>query len=259
MDVRPHVEVSPTAAEAGARAGQLAAEAIRAAIDLRGRARVILASAPSQQDMINTLAAQDLPWDRVHAFHMDEYVGLSPQRPESFGQWLADRLPATIGGFERILPGSDPEAERRRYANLLADPVDLVCLGIGVNGHIAFNEPGSDFDDPERVRLIELDPRSRQQQVDDDCFATLADVPAAALTVTIPTLINVGAMVCTVVGPRKADAVARTLGGPVDPDCPASILQRCPQASILLDRGAAGQLIDRPDLLARWGIDPVAP
>lgn len=243
-NAQPTVEVADTAAEAGAAAGHAAAEAIRAAIATSGSARVIFASAPSQQDMISTLAAQQLDWSAVRALHMDEYIGLALDHPQSFGQWLADRLPTGLGALDRILPGDDPEAERRRYADQLGAPVDLVCMGIGVNGHIAFNEPGSAFDDPELVRRIELDQVSRQQQVDDGCFADLAEVPTAALTVTIPPLIAASAIVCTVIGPRKAAAVAATLTGPVDTSCPASILQRRGRAGIYLDREAAALLPD---------------
>ncbi|SDT04279.1 6-phosphogluconolactonase [Microlunatus soli] len=239
---QPTVRVADSAAEAGTAAGLAAAEAIRAAISDSGHARVIFASAPSQQDMISTLADQQLDWSAVQAFHMDEYIGLAPDHPQSFGQWLADRLPAGLGSFDRILPGSDPESERRRYAAALQAPVDLVCMGIGVNGHIAFNEPGSDFDDLELVRQIELDQLSRQQQVDDGCFAALTDVPTAALTVTIPPLVAARTIVCTVVGPRKASAVAAALTGAVDPSCPASILQHRDRAGIYLDRSAAADL-----------------
>lgn len=244
---QPVVSIAATASEAGAAAGREAAEALRSAITASGRARVVFASAPSQQDMITTLAEQQLDWSAVQAFHMDEYIGLRPDHPQSFGQWLADRLPTALGSLDRIRPGTAPEAERERYASQLAEPVDLVCMGIGVNGHIAFNEPGAGFDDPELVRLIQLDHLSRQQQVDDDCFATLEEVPTAALTVTIPPLIAAEAIVCTVIGPRKADAIAAALSGPVSTDCPASILQRCSQASIHLDRDAGSRLAQQTE------------
>jgi glucosamine-6-phosphate deaminase len=239
---RPSIAVAATREEAGAAAGRQAADVLRAAVSARGSARVIFASAPSQQEMITTLAGEDLDWGAVRALHMDEYVGLPADHPQSFGQWLLDRLPTGIGEFDRIRPGTDPETERRRYAELLRDPVDLVCMGIGVNGHIAFNEPGADFDDAERVRLIQLDPASRTQQVDDGCFAELSEVPTSALTITIGPLVSAGSIVCTVVGSRQAAAVAAALSGPIGPDCPASILQRCPQAGVFLDEQAAAEL-----------------
>lgn len=240
-NTQPVVKIAADARQAGEAAGLAAAEVLRTALDTTGRARVIFASAPSQQDMITALVDQQLDWSAVHAFHMDEYIGLRPDHPQSFGQWLADRLPSSIGTFDRILPGDDPEAERRRYAAELADPVDLVCMGIGVNGHIAFNEPGAALDDTEQVRMIELDPVSRRQQVDDGCFPELAEVPTSALTVTIPPLVTANAIVCTVIGPRKADAVTAALTGPVDSSCPASALQRT-AAQVFLDADAAAGL-----------------
>lgn len=240
-DPQPEMMITATAQQAGAEAGRQAATVIGAAIAMSGRARVIFGSAPSQQDMLATLAAADLDWSAVQAFHMDEYLDLPADHPQSFGRWLADRLPPDIGSFDRIRPGEEPKAECRRYAALIEPPVDLVCMGIGVNGHIAFNEPGARFDDPELVRLITLDQRSRQQQVDDGCFATLDEVPTKALTVTIPPLVS-AAIVCTVVGERKAPAVAAAFAGPVDTACPASILQRFPQAHVYLDEAAASLL-----------------
>lgn len=241
-DPQPKMMITATARQAGAEAGRQAATVISAAIAMSGRARVIFGSAPSQQDMLATLSAADLDWSAVQAFHMDEYLGLPADHPQSFGQWLADRLPPDIGSFDRIRPGEEPKAECRRYAALIEPPVDLVCMGIGVNGHIAFNEPGARFDDPELVRLITLDQRSRQQQVDDECFATLAEVPTKALTVTIPPLVSAAAIICTVVGERKAPAVAAALTGPVDCGCPASILQRSSHARVYLDQAAASLL-----------------
>lgn len=163
----PVPKILPDATATGRAAGLAAADALRRAVDTGGTARVMFASAPSQDAMLDTLVREAVPWEAIHAFHMDEYIGIPPEHPQSFGQWLSDRLPPGIGGFDRILPGDDPSAEQARYADLLAEPLDLVCLGIGVNGHIAFNEPGSSFEDPERVRRIELDAASRRQQVDD--------------------------------------------------------------------------------------------
>jgi len=224
--------------QAGQAAGRAAAELLRGAITAHGSARVILASAPSQATMLATLVRQDVDWSRVHALHMDEYIGLPPDHPQSFGQWLADRLPPTLGRFDRLLPGDDPAVELARYTDLLAEPVDLVCMGIGVNGHIAFNEPGSSFTDDQRVRLISLDLASRRQQVDDDCFRSLDEVPTGALTVTIPTLMAARSIVCTVIGARKAAAVEAALTGPVDESCPGSVLQTRTDAAIFVDRAA---------------------
>lgn len=234
-----NIDIRRSADQTGAAAGQAAAEELNAAITDHGNARVVFASAPSQETMIATLVRQPVDWSRVFAYHMDEYIGLATDHPQSFGQWLARRLPSGLGGFDRIRPGENPQAEIARYRANLATPMDLVCLGIGVNGHLAFNEPGASFEDPEPVRRIELDTTSRRQQVDDGCFAGLDQVPTAAVTLTIPPLIGAARLVCTVLGHRKTDAVVAAFTGPVTERCPASILQNRTDAGIFLDEPAA--------------------
>lgn len=236
------IDIRPSADQTGAAAGKAVAEDLNAAIADHGNARVVFASAPSQEAMIATLARQPVDWSHVFAYHMDEYIGLAADHPQSFGQWLAERLPSGLGGFDRICPGELPQSEIARYRANLATPMDVVCLGIGVNGHLAFNEPGASFDDPEPVRRIELDPTSRRQQVDDGCFGTLNDVPTAALTLTIPPLVGATRLTCTVLGDRKAEAVAAAFTGPVTERCPASVLQTRSDARIFLDEPAAARL-----------------
>ena len=236
------VQVHESAQAAGVAAGVEAAGIIAAAIARHGRARVIFASAPSQEAFLRTLTTEPgLDWSRVRAFHMDEYIGLPDGAPQSFARWLAERIP---GRVEPIVPGDDPAAEIRRYTGLLtAEPLDLACLGIGVNGHLAFNEPGHcRFDDPATVRLTELDERSRIQQVDDGCFADLTDVPHSALTLTIPALMSAARLVTTVPGPQKADAVARTLNDPIGPVCPATALRDHPAVTLHLDPASAAKV-----------------
>jgi len=240
------VVIEPTEDEAGRRAAAAAADLIVAAQQRSGAARVIFASAPSQEAMLAHLRQdQRIDWSAVRSFHMDDYLGLAPDHPQAFGQWLFDRLPeAGRAGLERIDATADPDAEIARYSALLAEaPIDLTCCGIGVNGHIAFNEPGdTDFADERLVRRIRLDDVSRRQQVDEGLFPALADVPEYALTLTVPALIGAAAMVATVIGPQKADAVRAALQGPVTEDLPASVLRNHPQASIFLDSGAATKL-----------------
>lgn len=244
----PRIVVRSTETEAGHAAGRAAAISLRAAIAARGRARVVFAAAPSQEAMLAELTNQAVDWSAIEAFHMDEYIGLPDHHPQSFGQWLADRLPGDLAAFERITTSANPEMEMARYSARLSGPIDLVCLGIGVNGHIAFNEPGASFTQTEKVCRVELDEASRQQQVEDGCFATLEEVPTTALTLTIPTLVAGADLVCTVLGSRKAKAVRRALTGPVDESCPASILQTRPDARIFLDAAAAADLeSDLPD------------
>ena len=241
---RLQVWVHPDRAKAGAAAAREAAEVIRNAIARQGAARVILACAPSQTEMLAALVTLPVEWSRVTVFHMDEYAGLGADHAASFRRYLHGHLlahvrPAAFHGLAG--EAAEARAECRRYAGLLAAaPVDLVCLGIGENGHLAFNDPpAADFADPEPVRVVGLADACRQQQVNDGCFASLEQVPRQALTLTIPALLAGRRLVVTVPGSRKAPAVRATLHGPVSADCPASILRTHPAASLHLDPAAA--------------------
>lgn len=206
----------------------------------QGAVRMVFAAAPSQADTLDALRrAPGIDWSRVTAFHMDEYIGLPSAAPERFAAWLDDqvftRLP--FAAVHRIVPEPDPAAAAARYAALLGEgPLDIVCLGIGVNGHIAFNDPPvADFADPLDVKVVELDEACRQQQVDDACFPTLADVPLRAITLTIPLLLRGRELFCVVPGRSKRDAVAAALTGPIATSCPASILRTHPDCTLYLD------------------------
>lgn len=239
-----HTRVYPTRPEMGRAAGLHAAQAIRTAIADKGAARVILASAPSQDETLATLIAAPLDWSRVTIFHMDEYLGLPADHPRTFRAYqranvLSRITPAAFHGIAG--ESTDAAAECARYSALLREaPIDVCCLGIGENGHLAFNDPPvADFADPALVKVVELDLPCRQQQVNDGCFPSLAEVPTHALTLTIPALLSARTLVCTVPGPRKAAAVRATLLGPISTDCPASILRRHPAASLYLDAASA--------------------
>ncbi|MGC3954395.1 MAG: 6-phosphogluconolactonase [Propionicimonas sp.] len=238
------VTVCDTAEEAGERAAARTADIIRtAAAD--GIARVIFASAPSQATMLQALARLDVPWPRVEALHMDDYIGLPSSDPRSFSQWLADRLPTDqMAAFHRIDGMAEVAAELRRYTDLVAAaPITLTCMGIGVNGHIAFNEPGdTSFTDSSAIREIVLEPESRQQQVDEECFASLAEVPATALTLTVPVLVSARSIVMTVLGESKARGVAAALRGPIGEAVPATAIRGHRDVMVFLDRGAASEL-----------------
>jgi glucosamine-6-phosphate deaminase len=242
---RLQARVYPDRAALGRAAGEAAAARIRE-ISARKPVSIIFAAAPSQNEFLETLAAAPgVDWSRVVAFHMDEYVGLRADAPQGFGNWLRARL------FDRVKPGvvhtlrgeGDPEAECRRYAALLeASPPDLTCMGIGENGHLAFNDPPyAFFEDPQPVKVVELDPVSRRQQVNDGCFAAFEEVPKTAITLTIPTLLSAAWILCMVPGPRKAAAVRDALLGPVRESCPASVLRRKERAVLYLDLDSAAQ------------------
>lgn len=227
-------------------AGAEAGRAILDAIASRGRARVILASAPSQTGFLKALLACEIPWEKVEIFHMDEYVGIDAAHPASFRHYqqehvLGQSRPAVFHGIRG--EAEDSLGECARYTSLLREaPVDVVCAGIGENGHLAFNDPPADLHDPESVKVVELDLACRQQQVNDGCFPDLASVPKTAITLTVPALLSGGRMFVIVPGPRKAAAVRETLRGPVHGECPASALRHHPAAVLYIDAESAALL-----------------
>jgi glucosamine-6-phosphate deaminase len=226
--------------------GQAVAE--RQAANGTTRANVIFAAAPSQNEFLAGLVAHPkIDWSRVTAFHMDEYLGLEADHPESFRRYLHEHLFRLAGLPEerlRLIPGErvdDPTRVCLEYEEKLkAEPTDVVCAGIGENGHLAFNDPPvADFQDPVRVKVVKLDQSCREQQVNDGCFPALADVPTHAYTLTIPALLAAPVVSVVVPGPRKADAVLATLRGPVVERCPASLLRKKEGATMFLDRESA--------------------
>ncbi|CAA9210145.1 MAG: Glucosamine-6-phosphate deaminase [uncultured Chloroflexi bacterium] len=245
---RPRTLVFPNRAAMGKAAAEAGAAALRRVIAERGSVSAVFASAPSQNEFLAGLAeAPGIDWSRVTAFHMDEYVGLPVEAPQAFGQFLRDRLfRAVRPGRVHYLDGNapDPEQECARYAALLADqPLDVAFVGIGENGHIAFNDPHvADFDDPQAVKVVELDQRSREQQVHDGMFLGLDAVPRTALSMTMPAITRAPHLLCMVPGPTKAEAVRNTLRGPISTSCPASVLRRHPDATLFVDEDSAALL-----------------
>lgn len=239
------VSVYSTRADMGAAAAAEAADLLRAAIRKQDSARIIVASAPSQNELIAGLVStRDIDWPKVTVFHMDEYVGVPASDPASFRSYQQLHLLSRVtpGAFHGIRgEASEPEAECERYAALLAEaPIDLVCMGVGENGHIAFNDPPvADFADPQLVKVVELDEICRRQQVNDGCFPDLDSVPRQAITLTCPALMSGHALVCVVPGPRKAEAVAATLLGEISTSCPGTILRHHAAASLFLDAASA--------------------
>jgi glucosamine-6-phosphate deaminase len=236
--------VLPDRRAMGVAAAGHAAELLRATLADRPRARVIFAAAASQAEMLDALAAEEgIDWSRVDAFHLDEYVGLQRGDPRSFGRWLDDHLWSRVRpGRVELLDGGNPDVadECRRYGALIDDGgIDLGLIGIGENGHLAFNDPHvADFDDPLTVKPVEIDETSRRQQVRDGAFETIDDVPRVALTVTMSAILGSRSLSVAVPGAQKAEAVARTLDGPVATACPASALRRHPDAVLFLDEAA---------------------
>ena len=241
------VHIFDTREEMGKVAAEDAARRINAIIAKNGVANVVFAAAPSQNDLIENLLKADIDWSKVRAFHQDEYVGISAEEPAGFGNFL-DRAIFKKVHFKELhyLLCCADEAEEKceAYAELLRKyPIDLIFLGIGENGHLAFNDPAvADFNDPKMVKIVELDDVCRQQQVNDGCFATLDDVPKQAMTMTMSLIMNIPEAICVVPTIRKANAVYRALCGEVTTACPSSILRNHPNAALYLDKDSASML-----------------
>ncbi len=236
----------------GAAAAAEVAEALRLRLQEAGSVRVIFACAPSQDAFLAELVrAPGVAWDKITAFHMDEYVGLPATHPASFRHYLRTRLchQVTLAGCHELAGDASIPVECDRYGHLLAQaPIDFVLLGIGENGHIAFNDPPvADFNDPQAVKCVELDPGCRQQQVNDGCFPNLDAVPRSALTLTIPRLLTARQLFCIVPGVRKAMAVRATLQDPISTACPATVLRTHPKVRLFLDSQSATHVYQNPE------------
>ena len=214
----------------------------------KNEVNIIFAAAPSQNEFLEALiGTKGIDWNRVNAFHLDEYIGIGQDAPQGFGNFLRDRIfgkvPMKIVNYING-NASDPEKESARYAALLKQfPPDIVCMGIGENGHIAFNDPHiAQFNDDLLAKVVELDEKCRNQQVNDGCFMRFEDVPTHALTLTIPALFSSKYLFCMVPGRLKANAVERAISGEVNESCPASILRTHDQAVLYIDRDSASEL-----------------
>jgi glucosamine-6-phosphate deaminase len=241
------VKIHDTREEMGIVAANDIADAIRSVLAYKKECNIIFAAAPSQSEMLAALIEQPgIEWNRVNAFHMDEYIGLATDAPQGFANFLRaaifDKVPFhSVNCLDGVAATKDSTAECTRYAALLENhPVDITCMGIGENGHIAFNDPPvADFDDPVLVKPVELDEICRNQQVHDGCFAVLNEVPTHALTLTVPALMRAAQVFCVVPAATKSRAVHDTLLGEISTACPASILRRHPQATLYLDMDSA--------------------
>jgi glucosamine-6-phosphate deaminase len=244
---RLRVLVHPDPAALARAAADQAVAALREAVAARGVAHAMLATGNSQLLFVADLVSTpDIPWPDVVVFHMDEYVGVGEDHPASFRRWIrervAERVPARAVHY--IDGTADPEAECERYATLLCDhPLDVCCLGIGENGHLAFNDPPvADFSDPRVVKVVELDTACRTQQVGEGHFPSIDVVPTHAMTVTVPALLGARQVIAVVPEARKAEAVRVALTGPVATACPASALRTAERATLHLEPDSAGNL-----------------
>lgn len=243
MDIRVHDD----GAALGRAAGREAAAALRAAVAAHGRATYVVATGASQFATLDALVADDVPWERIEIFHLDEYAGLDETHPASFRRYLRERLlgrlPRAPIAFHGIDASGDAAAECRRLAALVPrGNFDVATIGIGENGHLAFNDPPADFDATAPYVVVRLDEACRQQQVGEGWFDGLAAVPVEAISMSIRRILATERIVCSVPDARKAAAVRGAVAGPLSPDCPASILRTHEACSLHLDAPAAALL-----------------
>ena len=245
-----NINIAGTRQELGQRAAAAVAERVRSMLLYKPLVNIVFAAAPSQDAFLENLLRHPLEWSRIRAFHMDEYIGLEEEAPQRFGNYLKERLFgkrdfSAVHYLDGAVAGVQGECDR--YAGLLQNyPPDIVCMGIGENNHIAFNDPPvADFRDPRLVKVVELDQDCRRQQVNDGCFQTITAVPARALTLTIPALMQAEAVFCMVPGASKAWAVYHTLTQPVQEQYPSTILRNHADAILFLDAESSALVAGR--------------
>jgi glucosamine-6-phosphate deaminase len=233
----------------GKAAAAYAAKTLTEIFQSKAKANIIIATGASQFTFYEALREmKDLRWQDVTIFHLDEYVGMSDQHPASFRKYLKERILDHVHpGEVHLLNGDaeDPEGEVGRYASLMdAVEIDLACIGIGENGHIAFNDPPvADFNDPKLVKIVELDRECRQQQLGEGWFPTFSDVPTHAMSLTVPGIMRARKISCVVPDQRKSEAVFNTIHAGISEKCPATILRTHPDCTLFLDRHSAGKLM----------------
>lgn len=238
--------IQPDRPRMGAYSAKLAAMILRSAIAERGHARMIVATGSSQFEVLESLTAEPLiDWNRVDAFHLDEYVGLAADHPASFCGYLKSRFVERVPlrSFHYLDGLKDPKIVcQEASTHLLKAPVDVAMIGIGENGHLAFNDPPADFETKEAYHVVALDEACRQQQVGEGWFASLTDVPTHAISMTIHQILQSRKIICSVPDERKAVAVRDSVEGPTTNLVPGSILKRHPNTTLVLDRAAASLL-----------------
>jgi glucosamine-6-phosphate deaminase len=242
------IKIMPDKAQMGKAAAAAGAEHIRRALAERGEANIIVATGASQFEMLAQLVQEpNINWNRVTGFHLDEYVGLPISHPASFRGYLwqrfVSRLPLPLRDFHFLDGEGDAKAECRRVAEIIRrHPIDVAFVGIGENGHLAFNDPPADFDTEESYLVVQLDDACRRQQLGEGWFPTFDDVPKQAISMSVRQIMKSRAIMCTVPDERKAEAVHNSVDGEVTPKVPASILQRHERCTLYLDKPAASLL-----------------
>jgi len=238
-----------TKQEMGAAAADAAAQAIKKAIEEHGRANIILATGASQFEMLkNLVQGESVDWLKVAMFHLDEYIDMTEDHPASFRKFLKERFVEKVPGLKAVhfIAGDtgDPQQECKRVGSLISEhPIDSAMIGIGENGHLAFNDPPADFETEEPYIVVELDEKCRKQQLGEGWFETLEEVPRRAISMSIKQIMKSKCLIVTVPDRRKAEAVKNALEGEVTPMYPASILQQHDNCKIFLDAEAASLLI----------------
>lgn len=241
------VTVGSTKEGMGQKAAEAGAEKLRQALQEKGKASIILATGASQFEMLEHLVAQkDIRWPDVTVFHLDEYIGMPITHKASFRRYLKERfvdeLPEQIGQFHYINAEENPAKETGRLNKLIAETViDVAFIGIGENGHIAFNDPPADFETEEPYIIVELDEACRRQQLGEGWFSSLEEVPQQAVSMSVQQIMKSDTIVCTVPDARKAQAVKNTLEGEITPQVPASILQQHSDCRLFLDAASAAK------------------
>lgn len=241
------VNISETEKAAGEASALFVAKHLNDAIKSKGSANLILATGASQFAFIEAIKKLDIDWSKVTAFHLDEYIGISATHPASFRKYLKEKIIDDVKPKKMYYINGDVDDidnEIANYEKLLKEyPADVACIGIGENGHIAFNEPDvADFNDPKLVKIVQLDDVSRNQQLGEGWFDTLDDVPKEAISLTIPAMMNAKVISCMVPDKRKAEAVYNTLNGEITTDCPATILRKHDNCVLFLDKDSASKL-----------------
>ncbi len=234
--------------EMGVAAGVQAAGEIRAVIEAKGQSNIFLATGASQFEVLkNLVAAEGIDWSKVVMFHLDEYIGIGKQHPASFRKYLKERFADQVSGLKAVHfvdgDAEDPQAECDRLGGIIAGhPIDVALVGIGENGHLAFNDPPADFETEDAYIVVDLDEKCRRQQLGEGWFATLDDVPARAISMSIRQIMKSRCIICSVPDRRKAEAVKDALEGQVSNMCPSSILQEHDNCTLYLDEPAASLL-----------------